>query len=253
MGFERKYVYNPGDCVGELTVTRYLGGGKYEAHCSCGKTVQPLGRHLSRGLKSCGHVQRTAGGKSRTAEYQAHYSMLDRCMNPSHDSWEHYGGRGITVCDEWRNGGYVDGVWQSGFDLFYAHVGPRPGAGYSLGRLNNDGHYVPGNVAWQTATDQARNRRNNRKLAHGGVTKCLVEWGAELDVAPESLARRIDRGWDPETALSAPKLSKLRSLEVYTKNKQLESRVAALESIAAAKDAEITELKATIARLTAGQ
>ena len=78
--------------------------------------------------------------------------MKVRCTNPRSPGWKDYGGRGISVCERWLHS----------FQDFFADVGPRPSDRHSIGRLENDGNYEPGNVAWQTAVEQRANRRDSR-------------------------------------------------------------------------------------------
>lgn len=80
--------------------------------------------------------------------------MKTRCLNPNNGRYHRYGGRGITICSEWRES----------FEAFFAHVGPRPSAGHTLDRINNDGNYEPGNVRWATPQQQAMNRSTNRPI-----------------------------------------------------------------------------------------
>jgi hypothetical protein len=80
--------------------------------------------------------------------------MIYRCESSTYWAAPRYSGRGIRVCKRWRNS----------FPAFLADVGPAPESHFSLGRLDNDGDYRPGNVSWQNAQEQARNRaKPNRK------------------------------------------------------------------------------------------
>lgn len=88
------------------------------------------------------------GGKTRHPLYETYLDMVARCTRPSHKAYARYGGRGITVCEQWR----------ADFWTFVADVGERP-AGLSIDRVNNDGNYEPGNVRWADQSTQSKNRR----------------------------------------------------------------------------------------------
>jgi len=78
--------------------------------------------------------------------------MLARCRDPNHRKYPRYGGRGIKVCKAWYE-----------YANFLIDMGRRPGQGYSIDRINNDGNYEPGNCHWATAKEQANNRSNNKR------------------------------------------------------------------------------------------
>lgn len=133
---------------------------------------------------------------NRTPEYVAYGCMLARCGRPSHRDYPRYGGRGICVAPEW--------IGADGFDNFLSHLGTRPGALYSLDRIDNDRGYEPGNVRWATALQQQNNTCRNRHLTVNGCTRTLSQWSASAGISHASLRARIRTGWDLETAVTAP-------------------------------------------------
>ena len=153
-----------GETAGQLTVlglspwTRHHK--RYVCRCTCGTKISVSQNQLRNGkTKSCGclrrHITAELGrsakkhGLTNGPEFQAWNQARLRCSpkcRPHHFS--RYYGRGIRMCEEWR----------TSFQAFIDHIGLRPGPEYSLDRINNDGHYEPGNVRWATRSEQAKNR-----------------------------------------------------------------------------------------------
>jgi hypothetical protein len=191
-----------GDVFGRLTVIapapRTSHHYRWLCRCECGteKTVAQDGL-LRGGSTSCGCRRielATKHGMARTREGRAWRAMIDRCYNPAHPSYPRYGGRGIAVCDEWRNDPTA----------FVTYLGLRPTPQHSLDRPNNDGPYAPGNVRWSTKREQAQNRSNNRLLTLHGVTKPMIEWARDLGGERTLIVNRLRLGWPLEKALTEP-------------------------------------------------
>ena len=186
------------------TVLRYDEKRKKQHYwicrCACGREASVRAPELKNGgskqCRSCGTSNRDdCDGHSKTPEYMIWHYMMQRCENPNSTHYSYYGGRGITVCDRWRES----------FADFLEDMGSQPTPQYSLDRFpdNNKG-YEPGNVRWATHTEQMRNRRNNRLLTLDGETRCLTEWAKILGVPYEALRGRIRQGWSAERALTEP-------------------------------------------------
>jgi hypothetical protein len=128
-------------------------------------------------------------GLSRTSTYAIWQTMKARCENPRHNRFKHYGGRGITVCERWRD-----------FKNFLADMGVRP-AKMTLDRRDSSGHYEPGNCRWATQKTQQRNRTNNRHLTAFGLTLTVAEWAEMTRLSKTKITQRLDRGWSTERSL----------------------------------------------------
>lgn len=148
-----------GERYGRLTVAQQRSPGEKDVHvrCDCGTEKTVPFKNLGRGTNSCGclHVEQLVARSTKhghavgkpTSTYMTWQDMVGRCTNPSHKRWDDYGGRGITVCDQWRK-----------FENFLADMGERPGC-LTLDRIDNNSGYGPGNCRWTTQSEQNRNRR----------------------------------------------------------------------------------------------
>src|SRR2546427_1038477 len=110
----------------------------------------------SKEMTKHGHCGQRVSGRQQppSPTYRSWYSLTARCTNPNTPDYPRYGGRGITVCERWRED----------FRNFLADMGERP-AGTSIDRINNDGNYEPGNCRWATRSGQMRNRRDVSGIA----------------------------------------------------------------------------------------
>jgi hypothetical protein len=162
--------------------TKTKGGrNRWLCRCDCGEMTQTATTALKQGLiKSCGCLQkeiaaavqrkhghsgqRTKGGKqNQSSEYRTWTHIKSRCFNPRVPAYPRYGGRGITMHPEW-----VDS-----FEKFFEYIGPRPSPMHTLDRLENDGHYEPGNVGWRTYRQQNNNRSDTIFLTIDSEKICL--------------------------------------------------------------------------------
>ena len=123
-------------------------------------------------------------------------NMKGRCYNPKHCKYPIYGGRGITVCDEWRNSfqAFLDWAIANGYQ-----------EGLSIDRIDVNGNYEPSNCRFATREEQARNKRNNRYLTYNGETRTIPDWADVVQIPYMVLYSRIQyHGWSAERALHTP-------------------------------------------------
>jgi hypothetical protein len=113
--------------------------------------------------------------------------MVSRCVARG----TRYSARGVTVCERWRQS----------FDAFLRDMGERPSRAHSIDRIDNDGHYEPGNCRWATAKEQANHRRTSHLVTLDGRTQTVAQWADELGLKYMTVYHRIERGWPPERAL----------------------------------------------------
>ena len=171
--------------------------------CECGNhVILPIGNISNGHTKSCGclNVDRiiernTKHGLWKSSEFSSWMSAKDRCFNPAEQSYKHYGGRGITMCDRWKNS----------FAAFFEDMGQKPTPNHTLDRIDNDGHYQPGNCRWATHRQQMANRRNSILITHKGETLCLAEWSRKLEIHYGTLLGRYMRNPEHPNLLGPPR------------------------------------------------
>jgi hypothetical protein len=119
--------------------------------------------------------------------------MKARCYRKSTAPYARYGGRGITVCDEWRNSftSFRDWALSNGY-----------AEGLSLDRIDYNGNYEPSNCRWVTIKEQENNRCNNNRIEYNGEIRTISEWSEILGISQYALRHRIQRGWSIERALT---------------------------------------------------
>lgn len=123
-------------------------------------------------------------GMCGTRIYRTYNHMKDRCVSSTNKDYRFYGGRGITVCDEW--------LGENGFINFCSWALSNGYAdNLTLDRKDSDGNYEPSNCRWITIQEQQRNRRDNIKYTYNGETLCLSEWARRYGIKVETLRKRL--------------------------------------------------------------
>lgn len=191
---------------GRLIAIEYAGsdnghGAIWKCLCECGASKDVRAKHLKSGsVQSCGCYSKEATSKRKSTHKMTHTriyniwkAMRHRCEKTYSASFERYGGRGISVCEEWRNdfqaffkwamaNGYTDGM--------------------SIDRIDNNGNYCPDNCRWVDMVTQANNKRNNHLLTYNGKTQTVAAWSKEIGIGSGTIWRRIRLGWSAEKALA---------------------------------------------------
>jgi hypothetical protein len=172
--------------------------------CDCGNFKSIRGKHLKDGLiKSCGCLCKEVSAEhckklsthnmSYTRLYGIYHGMKQRCYLKTDANYCLYGGRGIVICDEWKNdfmcfrnwaiaNGYTDKL--------------------SVDRINVNGNYEPSNCRWATCKVQSNNKTNNRFLTLNNQTKTFSEWCEIFEMPTSTLSNRLKRGWTFERAIT---------------------------------------------------
>src|SRR6266576_2014728 len=167
--------------------------------CDCGGTVNALVSNLRNDhVRSCGCLRKevtiarstihgSARRKMKSRAYGVWCGLHKRCYSLSSADYPNYGGRGIGICDEWRED----------FSAFLRDMGETP-VGLSIERLDNDKNYSKANCKWATRLEQNNNTRQNRFVVFNGKRQTLAQWGRETGMKPHSIRRALESGKTPE-------------------------------------------------------
>lgn len=202
-----------GQVFGKLTVLERKWCEKSQRNlwycsCQCGNYISVLTSSLLSGrTKSCGcqrkettAMRSKAHGLSNSRTYRIWNAMKERCSCPSNGQFKDYGGRGITVCDEWMNSfqAFVDWAYANGY-----------ADNLTIDRIDNNGNYCPDNCRWITSKEQNLNKRTNRMITYNDKTQTLKQWSEETGIGMSTLHFRLNNGWSVELALTTqPKLGR---------------------------------------------
>lgn len=159
------------DCGNECVVKKYDLIHLRQISCNCFQKKSAREKH-------------TIHGGINTKLYPIWVSMKQRCKNPNHCAYHNYGGRGITVCEEW--------LGKNGFENF-RQWSEKSGyrEGLSIDRIDNDKGYSPDNCRWATYKEQANNRRGVHKITFNGETHSPAEWSRIVGISETTIKNRL--------------------------------------------------------------
>lgn len=191
--------------VGECAGRNSKGAHFWNCHCVCGGSVVVQGFQLVCGrTTSCGCARSDAnrrnkfkhGGRKgpdaiRKRLYTKWHGMKKRCGNPNNNEFKNYGGRGIRVCDRWKD-----------FTLFCEDMQSTFKMGLTIERVDVNGHYEPSNCVWIPREEQAKNTRSNIRITFNGKTQCCAQWARETGISAYKISRRLKKGLPIEKVLS---------------------------------------------------
>lgn len=198
----------PGDKRNRLSVIKEMPAVRRNksrrrllCECDCGNTHEVYLDNWLRGcVKSCGcyHKEvrsaiRRTHGMSGTPIHKSWSNMHQRCANPKDSAYNHYGARGVSVCDRWES-----------FETFLDDMGPIPKGMKSIERIDNEGDYCPENCRWATPREQCNNRRSNRFLELEGRRLTISQWSDVVGISGATLGARKRYGWSDEKTLTTP-------------------------------------------------
>lgn len=164
----------------------------WEFRCDCGNLFEANGYYVRAGkVISCPDCARKRvslssrkHGLTNSPEYSVWTDIKSRCHNKNSTSYPRYGGRGISVCQRWRDS----------FETFLGDMGKRPSSDHSIDRIDNNRDYCPSNCRWATRGEQANNKRNNIYITINGDTRSMSQWAREYGVLTATASLRYKQG-----------------------------------------------------------
>jgi hypothetical protein len=217
-----KFIDITGNKYNRLTVIKRIGTSnngqvRWLCQCDCGNYTEVSGGNLKNGsVKSCGCIvtennkKRATHNMTNTRLYYIWCDIKNRCTNQNLECYKNYGGRGIEVCNEWKNNflNFYNWAMQNDYQK-----------NLTIDRINNDGNYEPNNCRWVTMQKQSYNRRDSYMITINNKTKCLAEWCKIYKIPYLTVYMRITkRGMKPYDALTKPIKEKYRN-KLYRGNK----------------------------------
>lgn len=197
-----KYVDIKNQRFGKLIAIKDVGRRRGRVlwlfNCDCGnQTFVTSNDVLTGNTKTCGcsHGEKHGFcGKERL--YSIWQDVKKRCLNKNHCRYKNYGGRGITVCNEWKKSYLAFRTWA--LNNGYKEE-------LTIDRINNDGNYEPKNCRWATIIEQANNRSNNHLIKYKGKEKTIAQWARKLNMKYSTFAGRIRIGWKIQEIIKTTK------------------------------------------------
>lgn len=199
-----RYEAHIGDEINFLTIQKLYSNKTCDCICRCGTELKGIRLYSMRcgNTKSCGCYNRElttkrnmSHGDSKTRLYKIWLGMKKRCYNPNSERYDHYGGKGIVVCDEWLK-------WEN----FKAWANAN---GYeenlTIERKDYDKDYCPENCEWIPLSQQANNRSMCHLITVNGETHNITEWSKITGLSRACINSRLQRGWSEEKAITTPK------------------------------------------------
>ena len=210
-----------GKKFGKLIVLKYEGNRNYLCKCDCGKEKIIKADHLLYGkTKSCGCLvkecrSRYTHNKSKTRLYRIWRNMRNRCYWKKHPQFYLWGGKGVIVCDEWKNNflNFYNWAINNGYNETM-----------TIDRIDGDGDYCPENCRWVSMKEQANNTKNVRFFEYNGERGTIWFFSKKYNVSEKLMRSRIQQGWTIKDAIETKKLNPMHFLKYVKAPLYLEER-----------------------------